>query len=354
MDELIEKSHFKSYSRLYPIIKKRFPNVSKAEVIEAIEKKFHGRHMKHTQKRPYMNRIFDPVIGCYFHDLFVNSKNQLNGGYHRYFHVFIESNSRYVFAYPVDDKDANTAIDTLDKFINDNQGKPIVKLTSDGEKGFNSRAFLDYCKERGIFVRINNDKAHPSLGLIDRFIRTLRDLHQPIRKGENPQLSDEMYLFSDQDMAQLIDEYNNTFHKTIGCSPKEMYDNPELEREWIRKRQRFKAVQKNIEDFVLPIGCYVRYRISDDDFINGKRRSQFSIERYKVIKRIGNRYVLQSTTSSSNGDIITKSRFELIRADDKYPIGKTFNYSQTAKQDEIVNTNFNGKYGVKFTDAGWV
>ena len=130
MDELIEKSHFKSYSRLYPIIKKRFPNVSKAEVIEAIEKKFHDRHMKHTQKRPYMNRIFDPVIGCYFHDLFVNSKNQLNGGYHRYFHVFIESNSRYVFAYPVDDKDANTAIDTLDKFINDNQGKPIGRIAS--------------------------------------------------------------------------------------------------------------------------------------------------------------------------------------------------------------------------------
>ena len=153
MENLVENSHFKSYSRLYPVIHKQFPDRSKAEVIEAIKKKFHDRHMKLTQKRPYMLRIFDPIIGCYFHDLLVNSKNKLNG-YHQYFHVFLESNSRYAFAYPVNDKKTETAIETLKKFIEDNEGKPVVKLTSDGEKGFNSSDFMDFAKSQGIFVRI--------------------------------------------------------------------------------------------------------------------------------------------------------------------------------------------------------
>ena len=71
-----------------------------------------------------------------------------------------------------------------------------------------------------------------------------------------------------------------------------------------------------------------------------------------MIKQIGNRYVLQSTNALSGGGLITKSRFELIRADDNYPLGKTFTASQAIIPDEIVNTNFNGKYDVKFTDAG--
>ena len=352
MTDLIANSHFKSFNRLYPVIQKQYPNMSKKEVREAIKKKFHDRHMKLRQKRPYMVRIFDPLIGCYFHDLLVNSEFRPNG-YHKYFHIFLESNSRYAFAYPVDDKNAKTAIATVDKFIEDNRGKPIVKLTSDGEKGFNSKDFLDHCKERGIYVRINNDRAHSSLGLIDRFIRTLRDMHQPIRKGEPDQLSDEMYNFSDEDMRNLIYEYNNTFHKTIGCTPKEMYDNPDLEHAWIQKRQRFQAIQRNIEDFVLPIGSYVRYRIGDDELVGGKRRSKFSIEKYRVIKQIGNRYVLQPMRALSGG-LITKSRFELILAEDKYPYGKMFNASQTINPHEVVNTNFDGKYDVKWSEgSGW-
>ena len=350
MSDVIANSHFKSFNRLYPMTHKQHPNMTKKEVMEEIKKKYHDRHLKMTQKRPYMVRIFDPVIGCYFHDLLQQTSDRPDG-YPHYFHIFIESNSRYAFAYPVNSKTTDTAIQTLDRFIQDNHGKPIVKLTSDGESAFDSKEFKDYCKSLDIYVRIINDRAHSSLGLIDRFIRTIRDLHQPIRRGEPEQRSVEMDNFSEQEMTQLINEYNNTFHKTIGCSPAEMYNNPELEREWIRKRQKFQTIQKNIKDFEIPIGSYVRYRMNSDDLAGGKRRSQFSLEKYRVIKRVGNRYVLQST--DSNGGFITKSRFELILADDSYPYGKTFYRSQTVVPD-IVDTNFDGSFGLKWSEgSGW-
>ena len=325
--------------------------MTKKEVREAIKKKFHDRHLKMTQKKPYMNRIFDPVIGCYFHDLLQQTGDRPEG-YPHYFHVFIESNSRYAFAYPVDDKTEKTAEETLNKFISDNNGKPIVKLTSDGESAFDSNNFKEYCKSKNIFIRIIYDKSHNTLGLIDRFIRTLRDMHQPIRRGEPEQRSILMDNFSKEEMRALIEEYNNTFHNTIKCTPKEMYDNPELEQEWIRKRQKFQTVQRNIEDFDIPIGSYVRYRMNKDDLAGGKRRSQFSLEKYRVIKKIGNRYVLQPW--NSEGGLITKSRFELILAEDKYPYGRTFYRSQAIVPEKVVDTNYNGQYGLTFKDGVWV
>ena len=351
MEQLIQESHFKSFNRLYPLIHKQFPNMSKKEVREAIKKKFHDRHLKLSHKRPYMNRIFDPLIGCYFHDLLQQTEDRPDG-YPHYFHIFIESNSRYAFAYPVNDKTEKTAEETLNKFIDENNGKPIVKLTSDGECAFGSEKFKGYCLSKGIYIRIINDRAHSSLGLIDRFIRTLRDLHQPIKRGEPEQRSIKMDNFTEEEMRILINEYNNTFHNTIKCSPKEMYDNPELEQEWIRKQERLKIIQKNIEDFEIPVGSYVRYRMNKDDLAGGKRRSQFSLEKYRVIRRIGNRYILQPTNSVGGG-VISKSRFELILAEDNYPYGKTFYQSQVINPDKIVDTNFAGKSGLTNDDGVW-
>ena len=324
--------------------------MSKQEIREAIKKKFHDRRLKMTQKRPYMNRIFDHVIGCYFHDLLQQTGDR-PAGYPHYFHIFIESNSRYAFAYPVNDKKEKTAEETLNKFIADNNGKPIVKLTSDGESAFDSNDFKEYCKDKDIFIRIIYDKAHSSLGLIDRFVRTLRDMHQPIRRGEPEQRSIEMDNFSEDEMRALIEEYNNTFHNTIKCTPKEMYDNPDLEQEWIRKRQKYQTVQRNIKDFDIPVGSFVRYRMNKADLAGGKRRSQFSLEKYRVKKRIGNRYILQPW--NSRGGLISKSRFELILADKEYPYGKTFYQSQAISPEKVVDTNFNGKYGLTLKDGVW-
>ena len=94
----LDNTHFKTYDKL-----KHTLNIPKKQLLEELKKKFHDRHLKQSHKRIYMNRIYDPVIGCYFHDLLQQTGDRPDG-YPAYFHVFIESNRRYAFAYPVDDK----------------------------------------------------------------------------------------------------------------------------------------------------------------------------------------------------------------------------------------------------------
>ena len=77
---IVANSHFKSLNRLYPMIHKQYPDMTKAEVMEEIKKKFHDRRLKMTQKRPYMVRIFDPVIGCYPRRVIVRTESITLGG----------------------------------------------------------------------------------------------------------------------------------------------------------------------------------------------------------------------------------------------------------------------------------
>lgn len=334
VNALIDQTHFKSFTRLYPLIHQRYPDLKKSEIQEIIQKRLHDRHLKMKQKKPYMRQIFDPVMGCYFHDLLEQTKDRDDErNYPPYFHVFLESNSRYAFAYPTYDKVGLTAISNVKKLIRDLGGKPVVKLTSDGEAAFQSNAFTNFCHEQNITVRIVPDKAHSTLGLIDRFMRTLRDMHQPANKSQEQQYEKKYLNFSIVDMIDCLDKYNNTFHKSIGCTPREMMDNPEREKEYIRKKMKYREIQNHISDFVLPIGTYVRYRMNNDDLNGNKRRSQFSREKFKIMNKVGDRYLLEAM----DGKVISKSRFELIKAEDDEPLGNTFEQNKRANS-RSVNT----------------
>ena len=115
-----------------------------------------------------------------------------------------------------------------------------------------------------------------------------------------------------------------------------MYNDEAKEREYINKQQRFKRIQKHIEDFNIPRQSYVRIRLNDTDLGGRKRRGQFSREKYLVVDKVGNRYVLQGTGRG----VITKSRFEIIPAKGDEPEGPQFNYNQTVRPDEITLKNF--------------
>ena len=290
-------------------------------------KKNHDKRMSYAYTKQYMRKIFERVPGCYFHDLLQQPRNIEP----KYYHIFIGANSRYAFAYPVNDKSAKTAIDTLNKFINDNKGKPIIKLTSDGECAFNSQQFINACNIHNIMLKIIPDKAHSTLGIVDRFIRTLRDMHQHGGNSQSQQYDSHYIEISPSKMQTLISTYNNTVHKTIGCSPKQMYNDEQLEKEYIAKCIRQRNIQSAIADFNLPEGTYVRYKMNTFDLAGHKRRSQLSREKYIINKRLGCRYLLQA----ADGKIISKSRYELIKAEDSDPIGVTFQQNKRVNPQSV-------------------
>jgi len=320
---------FKSYQH----VKSLFPNMSSKEARKIIRQQIHDRQMKLPQVKPYMRKIFEHVPGCFFHDLLVQPGKDVEP---KYYHIFVGANNRYAFAYPVNDKKAATAVKTLEQFIKDNDGKPIVKLTSDGECAFNSQQFINACHENEIMLKIIPDGAHSTLGIVDRFIRTLRDMNQPLNKSQGQQYDKEYIEFSEEKMKRLINTYNNTRHNSLGCSPKEMYNNERLEKEYIAKCLKKQAIQDTIKDFNLPEGIYVRYRMNKSDLNGHKRRSKISREKYLIKKRIGNRYLLQA----ADGKILSKSRFELIKAEDDSPLGLTFQQNKKVNPESVYTGIF--------------
>ena len=285
--------------------------------------------MNRKRLDPYMRRIFERVRGCYFHDLLV----QPHGSDPKYYHIFIGANNRYAFAYPVNDKTAATAVKTLQQFIKANKanGKPVIKLTSDGECAFNSKEFINACQANGIMLKIIPDGAHSSLGIADRFVRTLRDMNQPPKKSQDQQYDRNYIEFSPSKMQSLIDKYNNRYHSTIQCSPKTMYNDESLEKEYISKMIRQRSIQDAVIGFNIPAGTYVRYKMNDYDLAGHKRRSQVSREKYKINKRLGSRYLLEA----ADGKIISKSRFELVKANDDDPIGLTFQQNKRVNPEAV-------------------
>jgi len=316
---------FKSYQH----VKSSIPSKSPKEARKILRQQIHDRKMKLPQAKLYMRKIFERVPCCFFHDLLV----QPGDADPKYYHIFIGANNRYAFAYPVNNKTAATAIKTLNKFIEDNKklGKSVIKLTSDGECAFKSDKFVNACRENKIMLKIIPDGAHSTLGIVDRFIRTLRDMNQPLNKAQDQQYDDEFLEFSPEKMKTFIDIYNNAYHNSIKCSPAEMYNDESLEKEYIAKCIKKRAIQDTIKDFNLPEGIYVRYRMNKNDLNGHKRRSKLSREKYIINKRIGSRYLLQS----ADGKIISKSRFELVKAEDDEPIGLTFQQNDKVNPESV-------------------
>jgi len=328
VDNLIDSTNFKSFTHVKHVV----PNMRPSELRKVLSKRLHDKQMRLPQTKPYMRKIFERTPNCYFHDLLV----QPLGTEPQYFHIFIGSNNRYAFAYPVNNKDAKTLIGSLNQFLNDVK-RPPVKLTSDAENGLNSKEFVAECAKRDIATKFIPDKAHSTLGIIDRFIRTLRDMHQPANRSQDQQYSRDYIVFTPAKMKTYIDSYNNAYHNSIGCSPKEMYNDEDLERKYIAKRLKQRAVQDAIKDFELPVGIYVRYKMNNYDLAGHKRRTQLSREKFRINKRIGSRYLLQA----ADGKIISKSRFELVKADDDDPIGLTFEQNDRVNPESVITGDFN-------------
>ena len=135
MNNAIDSTYFKTYHH----VKHAVPDAKPKDLRKVLSERLHDKKMRLPQTLSYMRRIFERVPGCYFHDLLV----QPGDVEPKYYHIFIGSNNRYAFAYPVNDKKAYTAVETLEQFINDvhKDGTKVVKLTSDGECAFNSEKF---------------------------------------------------------------------------------------------------------------------------------------------------------------------------------------------------------------------
>ena len=341
VNEIVDELRFRSFDKVYATVKNELPNVRKKEVRKVLMMRKKDKRLRRNQIKPYQIKIFSRSLNTWFMDLLDNGKENEP----RYWFIFIGTNNRYGVALPLNSKNAEDVRDALNIFIS--EFSP-AKLTSDQEKAFMEKRNIELMKENNILLQTVPERNHSSLSLIDRFIRTLRDMNRVVDGEINKQSIDEEFKsFSVEKMDELIDIYNNTYHSAIKCTPKEMFDNEELEKEYIFNCLDKHEKQKRIEDFELKENEFVRYVIDKDPL--KKKRYNVSNESYKIVGKEGKHYILEA----ADGTTMIKPRFKLVRADvNKYQQAKTIDGAWNGVLKEIISFDKRtNKYKVKFDDG---
>ena len=115
-------------------------------------------------------------------------------------------------------KDAKTStsyLRALNKIMEEvKKYNPMKHLTGDGECAFNSKLSKEFYRKNGITFhpvprmsvqgKNGTDPLHSSLGLIDRFIRTIRDMLYQAGYGLTPLA-----------IKEMVRQYNNAPHRTL-------------------------------------------------------------------------------------------------------------------------------------------
>ena len=312
INSYIDTLHFSSYKKVIDKVKRHFPNASNAEIRNAIKKRIHDKRIHRNTKRIYQVKVFSKFTGAWITDIYDN----LAGNDPRYCQLFINVNCRFVEAYPLSNKTKDSINTVLRQFVNRYHPR---KITSDEEPGLVANENLQYLKDNTCGLYIIQEQNHSALSLIDRFIRTLRDMNRPA-DGSNDCSTDDEFKYIDRNkMTSLLTLYNNTIHSSTGQTPHDMIQNQALEEDYIDKCIDGKMRQQEIADFKLQEGSLVRYYLDDDPMT--KKRSNISRETYKIESRAGNVY----TIIALDGTTRDLPRWKLIHVDpdEKYVLGKT-------------------------------
>ena len=193
------------------------------------------------------------------------------------------------------DKSADTYLKTLDRLLQ--SGVVIKSLTFDGEGSFNSRKAQEYYRAHRIewqtaprmrmgnypdFMKkeqkqVKTDPMHSSLGLIDRVIRTLRDMAYNMGIG----------IITPSIMEELVRQYNNAPHKTLSkyarksVSPRMVHEDKELESLIVMNICKENYDIMTSKGFYLPKGMSVKLYNEKDGMM--KRRSNVQPGKYRVV-----------------------------------------------------------------------
>ena len=130
----------------------------------------------------------------------------------------VNINTRYLEVYYCAKKSVDHVFASLNKLI---KKHPVKSLRGDGESAFKSQTVSSLLKRHNINFLWNDGKFTNHNRMVDCVIKTIRNA---IAYRE----------ITPEQLKQIVNYYNNTYHRSIDCTPAEMQENPDLEYQYIR------------------------------------------------------------------------------------------------------------------------
>ena len=319
LNELHQKYPWKSINKFMPYaLKKGF---SEGDV-----KKYFRDHVLKDKLKINLSKYYLPIYGkskgCYQFDTLIQSRGlpkwfSVRGdAMPPSFLVFININSRKAYAYPMINKGKEEVIKVMKKFIDSN--RPTA-LTSDQDSAYLNRDMINLMLENNIDYRTTEDNNHNILGIINRLMKTLRDLNKTRD-------------FTVDSMSEVIELYNNTTHSSTGKPPNSFTDNDE--EEYISKMRTLTESITSQDSFTLKKGDKVRIVL--DKPVIGKKRSNLSPECYVVDSVNGYGYNIIAKDNS----VATYPRHKLVVVEgSKGKIADTLDNEKRGIISEILSYN---------------
>ena len=235
---------------------------------------------------------------------------------------FVEANTRYLVAVqfntntddsaapslyaPTNPQNTDNFISAFNQFCNIIGGKQNCShIVFDSAKIHLSRATQHRLMEPPLtettsIVAADN---HTPMAILDRLVRTIRDMTDKLGYGEN---------VSPPQMVRAVVIYNTSKHRRLSevlgkpTTPKEVHENELLEKRFIQGLRKENYVTASRNGFLIPIGAKVVIRLPSG--VLQKRRSSVRDGNWVVTQRRGIRYTVRN---EDNDEMLTVPRRDL-------------------------------------------
>ena len=290
--------------KVYPIntVKKFQDKAEEFGFTRTEAKRFLDKRIIKDQKipPPQFMHIYSKVPNAFQMDTFIHDKSK--GG--KNYLMFINVNTRKAYAYEMKGKGADEVFNALNEFIKDVPN--VSSILSDQDKAYLSAKVLTFMKAHNINYKTTQDNDHNKLGIINRFMRTVRDM-----RSRNA-----------ADIPDVVKAYNNIPHVSLNNkSPNKFTE--EDEQEYIKSQEQVNPYNFQQNE---------RVRLILDKNPLQKNRTNLSKVAYVIDSRVGNQFIIKA----ADGSIDTVPGYKLIRCEKTIPLATTIKNGKRAIVKEII------------------
>lgn len=320
LNDLHKKYPWNSMKKFWPVAQEH--GFSKQDVIKFFQTNVVKDKLKINQRK-YFLPIYGHKSGVYQFDTLIQSRNARIPA----FLVFIEINSKKGYVYSMKNKGVDEVLRRLNDFYRDASPKP-VEMTSDQDSAYMNDRVINFMLDHNINYFTTDDNNHNILGVVNRFIKTLRDHNN----GRD---------FNDESLQNFVRAYNNTEHSATGKKPNSF--NTSDQHDYIAKMEKIEHQVRSKDDFNLKPGQKVRIII--DRPVIGKKRTNLSENYYIIDSCDGNGYHIRAR----NGAVGYYPRHKLVPATGSEKFAETLQNYKRAIVSKIISYNAStNKYKIMY------
>ena len=282
---------YTSIKNLYDAVKK--DGVALKQVKEFVQKQATTQMFK----KPKQIKYYFPIVAKHKYEILqidlvdMSDISSANENY-KFLLVVVDVFSRLAFVVPMKNKASHTIVESMNEIID--LTEPTMINSDNGSEWIN-RDFKKLLRERGITINYVEVGDHHKMGIVDRFVRTLREKINKYCAMYNTT----KYITI---LPQIIHGYNNTYHSGIKKIPIQVEDDDEDVIE-LTNRKYNKAKEEEIK---YKDGDVVRYIINRKAF---EKRSlpKWTKQTHKIVSHTEHTYTLD------NGKVMKYYELQLVK-----------------------------------------